>query len=288
MLVSALETHLATLQKLNFSENKIGIEGAEMLSEALPKMKALEVLNIGGNSLGDEAVNEILKSLTGLLNLKKLNISNNALGKKVTDSELVETLVGILKNSGSLTELDVSWNNLRGEAGEQLLLAFKDNFTVKKLNLSYNLFGVSSVEFPAAIIKFAEVLQDNTRLKEIDLSNNWIDTKSAFCLAHGLRVNTTLKSININGNPIGSSGIKFFLQSLNDNKKGNVEDIKMKETDLLVQPSKHQVFDPLNVEGQYELDLSNIYDRVILYHLLDIDEKIFHNSPEEEQMQQGD
>jgi Ran GTPase-activating protein (RanGAP) involved in mRNA processing and transport len=70
LLVSALEPHLGTLQNLNFSENKIGIEGAEVLSESLSKMKSLEVLNIGSNSLGDEAVNGILKGLTGLLNLK--------------------------------------------------------------------------------------------------------------------------------------------------------------------------------------------------------------------------
>lgn len=51
---------------------------------------------------------------------------------------------------------------------------------------------------------------------------------------------------------------------------------------------KTQIFDPMNVEAEYILELESIYDRVILYHLLDIDEKIVHNSPEEEELHQGD
>lgn len=85
------------------------------------------------------------------------------------------------------------------------------------------------------MIKFAEVLQENTSLEEIDLSNNLLDAKAAFCLAHGLRTNTSLKSFIVNGNPIGSSGIKFLLQSVNGNEKGKVKDLKMKETEIIVQ-----------------------------------------------------
>lgn len=143
--------------------------------------------------------------------------------------------------------------------------------------MSYNLFGISALGGQPAVIKFAEVLQENTHLQELDLSSNLLDSKAAFCLAHGLRTNSSLKSFIVNGNPIGSSGIKFLLQSVNDNQKGQVQNLKMKETDVIVQSKKHQIFDPLNVENDYILDLEDIYDRVILYHLLDIDEKIVQN-----------
>lgn len=138
------------------------------------------------------------------------------------------------------------------------------------------------------MIKLADVLQENSVIEEIDLSNNLLDAKSAFWLSYGLRINTSLKSFIVNGNPIGSSGIKFLLQSINSNEKGKMENLKMKETETIVQAQKQQIFDPLNVERDYVLELSNIYDRVILYHLLDIDEKIFQISPEEEEMHQGD
>ena len=123
-------------------------------------------------------------------------------------------------------------------------------------------------------------------LESLDISNNLIDATSAFCLASGLQINTTLKSFIINGNPLGSSGVKYLLQSLNENKNGKVDNIKLKETELIVQ--KGPVFDSMNVEGEYNLDLTKDYDRVVLYHLMDIDEKIVRNSPEEEEMSQGE
>jgi len=250
-------------------------------------MKLLESLNLEGNMLGDEAMVGILQGVSSLMNLKSINISNNTLGQKVFDSELISTLSSILKMTDSLKELDLSWNNLRGEAAENLILALKDNITVTKLNVGYNLFGVSTLGSSPAAIKFAEVFQENKVLEEVDLTSNFLDAKSAFCLAHGLRVNKSLKSFIVNGNPIGSAGIKFLLQSLNDNYQGHVKNLKMKETDTII-PSKAPIFDMMNVEGPYELELSNIYERVILFHLLDVDEKICHNSPEEEQMKQGE
>lgn len=274
--------------ELNFSHNKIGDEGALALSEKLMKMKGLEVMNLDGNLLGDEAMTEIIRSANTLANLRILNLSNNALGNKTNDSQLVEQIIILLKSSGTLTELDLSWNNFRGATAEDLLLGLKENYTIKKLNLSFNLFGVPMPGGSASIVKLAEVLQDNTVLEEVDISSNLIDSKSAFCLAHGLRINTTLKSFIINGNPIGSSGIKFLLQSLNDNENGKVEDIKLKETEIIVESNKNQNFDPMNVERSYTLMLDDIYDRVVLYHLLDIDEKIVQNSLEEEGIQQGD
>lgn len=154
--------------------------------------------------------------------------------------------------------------------------------------MSYNLLGVASPGGTSAVIRFAEVLQDNTVLEEIDLSNNLLDASAAFCLAHGLRTNTSLKSFIVNNNPIGSAGIKFLLQSLNDNQNGKVQNLKMKETETIVQSKKHELFDPMSVEKDYALNMENIYDRVILFHLLDIDEKIVHNSAEEEEIQQGE
>lgn len=131
MLVEALESHCATLQHLNFSDNKIGHDGAIALSDKIIKMKQLESLSLDGNLLGDDSMSEILKSANTLLNLKSLNLSNNALGHKVTDSEFAEALCSLLRNTGSLIELDLSWNNLRGEAAESILLAVKENYTLK-------------------------------------------------------------------------------------------------------------------------------------------------------------
>lgn len=131
LLAQAIEVHANSLVQLNFSENKIGLEGWKALGEALLKMKLLEVINLSGNLLGDDAINEIVKGMSSLINIKWINFSNNALGRKASDSEFMENLCLILKNTGSLTELNLSWNNFRGEVAEKLILSMKENYTVK-------------------------------------------------------------------------------------------------------------------------------------------------------------
>ena len=143
ILVDSIDSHCATLLHINFSHNKIGYEGALKLCEKLKKMKNLESLNLNGNLLGDIACGQIIKVLNGLLNLKTLNLSNNALGNKGHDSQLVEQMWVMMKITGSLINLDLSWNNFRGEGASIILLSLKENYTIKYLNLSYNLFGVS-------------------------------------------------------------------------------------------------------------------------------------------------
>ena len=186
-------------------------------------MKLLESINLSGNLLGDDAINEVVKGMNSLINIKLINFSNNALGHKANDSEFMENLCLILKNTGTLLELNLSWNNLRGEVAEKLILAMKENYTVKRLDLSYNLFGLSTPEMPSAALKISDLLQENVVIEELNLSNNLIDGKVAFWIAHGLQSNTSLKSFEINGNPIGSSGIKFLIQSINNNEKGKVK-----------------------------------------------------------------
>ena len=178
---------------------------------------------------------------------------------------------------------------MRGPVAEAFLAALAENFTLKTLDLSYNLFGIShDASIPPAATKLSEILVENNILEELNLSNNLIDSKVAFCLAHGLRNNTSLKSFIMDGNPIGSAGVKYLIQSINCNDNGKVENIKMKETELIVQRSDLIGFDPMDVEKEYELQLQDIYGRVVLYHLLDIDEKIRQNSSEDEGIEQGE
>lgn len=287
MLVNSLEPHMNTLLQLNFSENRIGFDGAEALGKALANMKNIESINLASNLLGDLAINEVLIGLQQSSNLKEINFSNNWLGQKQNECEFVTNLALIMANH-QLEKLDLSWNNLKGKVAENLIKSLKDNYTLKYLNLSYNLFGVSDSEEPPAAIKLADMLQENPTLEELNLSNNLIESKVAFCLAYGLRTNTSLKSFIIDGNPIGSSGVKFLIQSINNNESGKVENIKMKDTDTIIEKNKHALFDPMNVEGEHILELDNVYDRITLYHLLDIDEKIAQNSPQDDGIQQGE
>ena len=73
MIVEALDPHLGTLSILNFSENKIGFEGAKAIGEKVLNMKQLECINVASNMLGDEAIYEILKGVSFCQTLKEIN-----------------------------------------------------------------------------------------------------------------------------------------------------------------------------------------------------------------------
>lgn len=50
----------ATLKLLDLTQNRLGAEGAILLSEWLPRLERLEKLRIGGNGLGDEAERQLM------------------------------------------------------------------------------------------------------------------------------------------------------------------------------------------------------------------------------------
>ncbi len=56
-----------------------------------------------------------------------------------------------------------------------------------------------------------DVLIQSKRLEYVNLSYNFIEQKSIFCIAHGLKFTQTLKSIEVEGNPIGPAGLRFLI-----------------------------------------------------------------------------
>ena len=49
----------------------------------------------------------------------------------------------------------------------------------------------------------AAALQENRSLTELDLSYNAVKPSAALCLASALKANTSLRFLNLDGNPVG-------------------------------------------------------------------------------------
>jgi hypothetical protein len=83
-----------------------------------------------------------------------------------------------------------------------------------------------------------------------------------------MKFTASLKSLVVEGNPIGPVGLRFLIQAMNSNKHGKFT-INMKEIsadkDL---KSFSQVFDPSNPERPYSLNMGETYDHIILQNLL--------------------
>jgi len=110
----------------------------------------------------------------------------------------------------------------------------------------------------------AEVLTESKKLELLDLSYNFIDQKSIFCIAYGLKFTSSLKSIAVEGNPIGPTGLRFLIQAMNSNQNGkfsmNLKEISADKDIKLY----NEVFDPSNPERAYTLNLSETYNYIIL------------------------
>ena len=92
------------------------------------------------------------------------------------------------------------------------------------------------------------------------MSFNFIEQKSIFCIAHGLKFTSTLKNITVEGNPIGPVGMRFLIQAMSANNFASFK-VNMKEisADKDIKTYKN-VFDFNNPETIYTLNLAETYD----------------------------
>ena len=73
------------------------------------------------------------------------------------------------------------------------------------------------------------MLEKAHSLKNLNISENNMDVKSALCIAHGLQYTQCLDFIDVKGNPIGKLGMRLFLHAMSSNQntkfKINMQDI---------------------------------------------------------------
>ena len=112
-----------------------------------------------------------------------------------------------------------------------------------------------------------------------------MDDKSALSIAHGLNHTQTLKSINIEGNPIGKGGMRLMIQSMSTNTHTkftlNMANISA-DKEVTIHKNREDSslnFDPTNPEGPFNLDLEEAYNQILLQQLLAAAEKAVERNP---------
>ena len=100
-------------------------------------------------------------------------------------------------------------------------------------------------------------------LEKLDLGYNQIDMNSCFCLSHGLRLSRSIMKLSLEGNPIGSAGMRQLMKAKNENQSVDFE-LNLKLCDSVVETATEtgfsNIFDPNNPEGSYALKLDKQYD----------------------------
>jgi hypothetical protein len=103
----------------------------------------------------------------------KLNLANNAVTNSGTNMSGVVKFANAIQDMGSLSELDLSKNNLRSEGLSVVSEALKST-SIKQLNIADNMvtYNQRNQQDMSGVIKFAEDVKDMGSLASLDISDN--------------------------------------------------------------------------------------------------------------------
>ncbi|CAK9829039.1 Ran GTPase-activating protein 1 [Anthophora retusa] len=130
---------LTSLEEVVMPQNGIYHQGITALADGLSSNPGLRILNLNDNIVGFKGARAIAKALPNFQHLEQLNLGDCLLK---TQGSLI--LAEALKAEGSypsLTELNLSYNEIRMKGAEPIALAMADKKQLLTLQLNGNAFG---------------------------------------------------------------------------------------------------------------------------------------------------
>lgn len=147
--------------RADLSGRRLGIKGANEVSEALRSNTTLTTLFLSWNCLEDEGLGTICGSLQDNNTLTTLILAGN----KITDKGS-QHIVTFLNNNNSLTHLSLSENHLALEGAKSIISTLEHNTSLTALSLGGNQIASSSAN------ELVEFLKNNSTLCVLELGDN--------------------------------------------------------------------------------------------------------------------
>lgn len=121
-------------------------------------------------------------------------------------SKGLSSILKSLHEGSSVTSLYLKGNNISGPLVEQLGEMLMHNNTLKILHIEWNNLGSDIDSFT----KFCEGLSKNHFVEELDLRYNQISSQCSDPLSKALKMNTSLRNIDLSWNSLGNR-VNFFI-----------------------------------------------------------------------------
>ncbi|CAF0790177.1 unnamed protein product [Adineta steineri] len=230
------------LKELDLGYNRITDDGAKSFSQALQNNNVLEIIDLSGNRIGGDGARYlalILENNTTILELSLVYNRIEAEGAKYIADALQENttlrmlnlddneigaagahyLAEVLRNNKTLEKLNLKSSRIEADGAKYLADALRENTTLKMLDLSDNEIGAAGAHY------LAEVLRNNKArtltklyLKDIpDQGGRYYKSRKTENMASILRNSTTLSTINLAREKIGSAGAQHIGDALRTN-----------------------------------------------------------------------
>ncbi|CUF87380.1 unnamed protein product [Bodo saltans] len=189
----AYNHHITTA---NFSNIKIGVEGAIALGKAIGpgSRSVVQFLKLSGCSMTSEAIEGLVKYACGNRRLEILDVSNNS----VRDEGALH-LAKFVEATQSIRILEAADCKIGPHGASALAGCISTHRRLNTLNLANNKLREAGT---TALMKG---LAENSSISVLDLSGNSINCEGGVAIAETLRKNKSIESLNLRNNFISES-----------------------------------------------------------------------------------
>ncbi|XP_065900976.1 leucine-rich repeat-containing protein 74B-like [Dysidea avara] len=203
---SAISDMMTCLEELYISRNKLGDDGAVIISKGITKSNTLRVLNISDNNITSTGAIAIANSLHNT-SLEELDMSQNAIGQ-----DGATAIAQAITNNKTLKQLNISICEITAIGATAIANSLLHNTSLEELHMSCNAIG----EDGATAI--AQAITNNKTLKQLNISKCEITATGATAIANSLLHNTSLEVLYMSNNAIGEDGATAIAQAITNNK----------------------------------------------------------------------
>ena len=197
------------LESLCIAQSGVTSVGVESILSALESNEIVHGLELQSNRIGKEGASKIALFLTKTKSLRELVLDGN---HEIGNSGTKELALALCRNS-SLELLSLKSCGVSKLGAERFAQTLEDNNTLVELDLSCNV-GVGS----GALELVGRGLKNNTALKRLKLSSCEVNDEGCSYLAEALTENTVLTELDLEKNDISDSGIETLGSNLERNK----------------------------------------------------------------------
>ncbi|XP_013417118.1 leucine-rich repeat-containing protein 74B [Lingula anatina] len=201
---------------LDLSENDVSGRATKIIAQMLVVNQTIQRLTLEENGLTDQDAKVLVGPVEDHSSLIYLNLSHNNFG--IQSGILFQKMI----ENGMLEELDLSWNQIRGDGALAICRGVKENNSLKILNMSWN--GLAE----EGAISMGQALQASRTMTELDISSNRINDQGFLILIKSLRDNDTLKTLKVGQNPITEDAVLAGLEVLKE-----IDSLKLEVLELI-------------------------------------------------------
>ena len=239
------------VSELILENNCIDDVGAALIAESLLDNQTLRTLNLRSNDIGPLGLHSIGDMLKRNTTLCMLSVAENTI-----DETIEQQWLGVLETNTSLRSLDISrmWRDDEDDTGPARLVGIlggsnricylrcdgihTDSSSMNHMqnmiacNMSLQRLSLAACGLTVDLtLMLAQGLSRNKSILEVDISGNRICKQQGYlraldlCFWNLLAKNTTLNTLRMQGNALGSTSIWFAIDFIAEHKTLQVLDI---------------------------------------------------------------